>query len=879
MSVLTQTRKLVLLDGNSLANRAFYALRLFSTSDGVYTNAVYGFLTMLFKLLEEEKPDYLAVAFDMGRATFRHAEYAAYKGTRKAPPDEFRPQLDLLREVLTALNVPWFRMEQYEADDLLGTLSRQAAEKGIQTLVVTGDRDAFQLVDEKVTVLFTKKGISDVVRYTPAQLMADYGLRPEQIIDLKALMGDASDNIPGVPGVGEKTALKLLSQYGSLEGVYAHLEEIKGALKEKLASGRESAFLSQRLATIDRNAPVTFDPAELQVRSPNYAEALPLFRRLEFKTLLPKVTPPSEGPQADGAAEAGAACAVDAVHPVVVQTAAELVERVQEAAPEQIYLLAPCRIPADNPGCPEPAAVAVALPSGVLYAAGEAASGVAELLALGRPVVGFDLKPVYNWAFARGGQPQGPAFDAALAAYLLDPARAVYRLEDLARQHDLGELPEGDGPAALATRASVLPALQQRLEEALEREGLMHLLRDLEVPLLPILAEMEAAGVGMNQATLSEMSREIGARIEELTAEIYELAGTSFNIGSPKQLGEVLFERLGMPAGKKTKSGGYSTDAEVLEELAVDYQIAAKILDYRTLTKLKGTYVDALGALVARDGRVHTTFTQTVAETGRLSSKDPNLQNIPIRIEEGRRIRRAFVPRPGNLLVSADYSQIELRVVAHYSGDPALREAFEHDLDIHTRTAAVVWDVPMEAVTPEMRRKAKAVNFGLIYGQTDFGLARSVGMPRKEARAFIETYFERFAGVKAYMEQKKAEAREKGFVTTLDGRKRYLPEIHHRVYSIRQNAERMAINTPIQGTAADLMKKAMLAVRRALRDAGLKAQMILQVHDELVFECAEADVEPLTALVKREMEGAMQLSVPLKVEVKVGPDWYAMKKV
>lgn len=873
---MTQARKLVLLDGNSLANRAFYALRLFSTSDGVYTNAVYGFLTMLFKLLEEEKPDYLAVAFDMGRATFRHAAYAEYKGTRKAPPEEFRPQLDLLREVLTALNVPWFRMEQYEADDLLGTLSGQASEQGIQTLVVTGDRDAFQLVDENVTVLFTKKGISDVVRYTPAQLMADYGLRPDQVIDLKALMGDASDNIPGVPGIGEKTAMKLLSQYDNLDGVYQHLDEIKGALKGKLEAGRESALLSRRLATIDRHAPVEFRPEDLAVRSPNYAEALPLFRRLEFKSLLPKVTPPAEAAEA---VQAAASAGAPLVEPLVVGSAAELVERVNQAAPDRLFLLVPCRNPADNPGCPEPVAAAVVLPTGVLYAAGEAARGLLDLLDSGRPVAGFDLKPLYNWAYAQGREPQGPVFDAALAAYLLDPGRAVYRLEDMARQLELDDLPEGDGPTALATRASVLPALQQRQEAALEKEGLTHLLRDIEMPLLPILAEMEAAGVGINPVTLAEMSQEMGQRIAELTEQIYDLAGTSFNIGSPKQLGEILFERLGLPARKKTKSGGYSTDAEVLEELAEDYEIAAKILDYRTLTKLKGTYVDALGALVARDGRVHTTFTQTVAETGRLSSKDPNLQNIPIRIEEGRRIRRAFVPREGNLLLAADYSQIELRVVAHFSGDPALKEAFEKDLDIHTRTAAVVWDVPMEEVTPEMRRKAKAVNFGLIYGQTDFGLARSVGMSRKEAKAFIETYFERFAGVKAYMDQKKAEAREKGYVTTLDGRKRYLPEIHHRVYAIRQNAERMAINTPIQGTAADLMKKAMLAVRQALRASGLRAQMILQVHDELVFECAEADVEALRALVKREMEGAMQLSVPLKVEVKVGPDWYAMKKV
>ncbi|HEY8348048.1 MAG TPA: DNA polymerase I [Symbiobacteriaceae bacterium] len=876
---MTQARKLILLDGNSLANRAFYALRLFSTSDGIYTNAVYGFLTMLFKLLEEEKPDYLAVAFDMGRETFRHAEYAAYKGTRKAAPEEFRPQLELLREVLTALNVPWFQVEKYEADDLLGTLARQAAEQGIEALVVTGDRDALQLIDDRVTVLFTKKGISDVVRYDRERLMADLGLRPEQIVDLKALVGDPSDNIPGVPGVGEKTALKLLGEYGSLDEIYAHLEEIKGALREKLAAGRESAYLSRRLATIDRNAPVTFDPEELRVREPNYAAAVPLFKRLEFKSLLPKVTPPEGAPEAAAVAEVEARSAFPVVQPVVMLTAAELVSRVAEANPAELTLVASCRVPPDNPGCPEPVRVAVGIGEAVLYAEGEAAWGVAELLESGRPIIGFDLKPLYNWAYGQGRQPAEPVFDIIVAAYLLDPGRSVYRLEDLARQHGLGELPEGETPEALATRAAAVPALRQRLTEALEREGLMHVFRDIEMPLLPILAEMEAAGVGIDPVALQEMSREVGERIEQLTAEIYALAGTVFNIGSPKQLAEVLFERLGLPASKKTKSGGYSTDAEVLEELAPQHEIVAKILDYRTLTKLKGTYLDALGTLVARDGRVHTTFTQTVTETGRLSSKDPNLQNIPIRLEEGRRIRRAFVPREGCVFLAADYSQIELRVVAHFSGDPALREAFEQDEDIHTRTAAVVWDVPMDQVTPEMRRKAKAVNFGLIYGQTDFGLARAVGMSRQEAKAFIETYFQRFAGVKAYMDQKKAEAREKGYVTTLDGRKRYLPEIHHRVFSIRQNAERMAINTPIQGTAADLMKKAMVAVHRALKASGLRARMILQVHDELLFECAEEDLEPLKELVKREMEGAMQLSVPLKVELKAGKDWYSMEKV
>lgn len=877
---MSKNKKLVLLDGNSLANRAFYALRLFSTSDGVFTNAVYGFLTMLYKLVEDEKPDYLAVAFDKGGPTFRHADYAEYKGTRKGAPDEFRPQLELLREVLTALNVPWVRVENYEADDLLGTLSLQAAQQGVQTLIVTGDRDALQLVDDQVTTVLTKKGISDVVKYDPETLKAEYGLTPPQIIDLKALMGDSSDNIPGVPGVGEKTALKLLADYGTVDGVYEHLDQIKGAVKEKLASARDLAMLSKKLATIVRDAPVQFNPDDMKLKDPNYAEAISLFKRLEFKSLLPKVTPPEGAPEAEAVAAVEAEARMEVVKAAVVESAAEFVEQAGKlAAAGPLAVLASMTIPSGNPGRPQPAGVAVASTAGAIWATGDALTGVGALMEERDGLVGHDLKPLWNWAYGQGLSPKPAAFDITLAAYLLDPGRTTYKLEDLARQQGLGELPEGDFPDAWATRASAVLKLREKLESALEENGLTHIFRDIEMPLLPILAEMEAAGVGINQATLAQMSVEMEGRIEQLTAEIHQLAGVSFNIGSPKQLGEVLFEKLGLPHGKKTKTGGYSTDAEVLEELAEHHEIVAKILDYRTLTKLKGTYVDALGTLVARDGRIHTTFHQTVAETGRLSSKDPNLQNIPVRIEEGRRIRRAFVPAKGNVLVAADYSQIELRVVAHYSGDPALREAFEQDQDIHTRTASVVWGVPMDEVTSDMRRKAKAVNFGLIYGQTDFGLARSVGMTRAEAKQFIETYFEKFAGVKAYMDTKKAEAKEKGYVTTLDGRKRPLPEINHRIFTIRQNAERMAINTPIQGTAADMMKKAMIRVRKALGESGLQAKMILQVHDELVFECPEPEVSALSALVKKGMEGAMTLDVPLKVDVKVGCDWYSVEKV
>jgi len=885
--------KLLLLDGNSLANRAFYALQLFSTSDGVYTNAVYGFLTMLFKLLDEEKPEYIAVAFDKGRQTFRTALYEEYKGTRKAPPDEFRPQLDLLREVLTALNIPWFRLDNYEADDLLGTLARQATEQGLETLIVTGDRDALQLVSDRVTVALTRKGISETVRYDPATLKAELGITPAQVIELKALMGDTSDNIPGVPGVGEKTALKLLAQYGTVEGVYAHLDEVKGALQTKLRENRDKAELSRTLAAIALDAPVQLNPEELRVREPDYPAANALFRRLEFKSLLPRVTPPEGSAAAEAVADQAVAGAVEVVSARRIDRPGEL-----RLAGEAV-VLAQMTVDPGNPGRPRPVGVAVCqlaaqpaggalsdgpagLEGGALCAEpawleGEALSDPAGLLDPSARLVGHDLKPFYNWLYARGVTPPEPAFDTALAAYLLDPGRSAYDLADLCRLHGLGDLPAVEGPDGWATRASVLPELRRRMEAELAGRGMDRLYREVELPLMPILAEMEAAGVGIDPAALHEMSGELERRILQLSQKIYDLAGMQFNISSPRQLGDVLFGKLGLPHGKKTRSGGYSTDAEVLEELAADYPIAQLILDYRTLTKLKGTYVDALGQLIARDGRIHTTFAQTVAETGRLSSKDPNLQNIPIRIEEGRRIRKAFVARPGHVLLSADYSQIELRVVAHFSGDPALREAFLHDQDIHTRTAAEVFGVPMDLVTPEMRRQAKAVNFGLIYGQTDFGLARSVGISRADAKAFIETYFTKFAGVKRYMEEKKAEAREKGYVTTLDGRRRPLPEINHRIFNIRQNAERMAINTPIQGTAADLMKRAMIAVRRAMREEGLTARMILQVHDELVFECPEGELARLARLVKREMEGAMKLDVPLKVEAKAGPDWYSVR--
>lgn len=876
--------KLVLIDGNSLAYRAFFANMEIRASDGTPTGAVYGFLRMLYRLLDEERPRYVIVAFDTPGGTFRDDMYTEYKGTRQAAPDDFRPQLPLLREVLDALNIHYIGVPRFEADDIIGTLSRLASEQGLDTLIVTGDQDALQLVDDHVTVVLTRKGVTELQRLDPAAVKETFGLSPGQIIDKKGLMGDTSDNIPGVPGVGEKTATRLLQQYGTLEEVLAQVDQISGPkLQQNLREYAGDAELSKRLATIDRAAPVELRLAECELGEPKWADAQAMFRRLEFKSLLPKVT-------AAGAPEAVASGAPIRRGEVDVQSipAEAMARSLAGRLPGALGVTVPMRpVPAGEPvpasGRLQPLGAALA-PLGaetsgsvVRWVEPGALPGLDPYWPTAGGMTGFDLKPFLNWLYRRGVRPAQPAFDAKIAAYLLDPGRSSYHLADLARTHGLGELPDDDGPAAAAARASVMGALCERLTAELKAAGLEELFRTLEMPLVPILAQMEAAGIGVDKSQLEAMGTELEQRIGQIMTDIYREVGHEFNLNSPKQLAEVLFEKLGLPVIKRTKTGP-STDADVLEELAEQAPVVEKILDYRTLVKLKGTYVDGLGPLVESDGRIHTTLHQTVAATGRLSSSDPNLQNIPIRIEEGRRIRKVFIPtRPGHVLFAADYSQIELRVVAHYSGDFGLTEAFQKDQDIHTRTASEVFQVPMEQVSKDQRRAAKAVNFGLIYGQGEFGLARALGIGRGEAREFIQRYFERYPGVKAYMDGKVAEAKESGFVTTLLGRRRQLPDIHARTYAIRLNAERAAINTPIQGTAADLMKIAMVAVHRRLKDSGLMSQMILQVHDELVFEAPADEVARLNELVCREMEQAMELDVPLKVESKVGANWYDMR--
>ncbi len=900
MATSGQKGKLVLLDGNSLLYRAYYALPPLGTADGRPTNAVYGFVSMLIKLIEEEKPDYIAVAWDMAGPTFRHEAYADYKAHRPGMPDDLRSQVPLAREVLEAMRIPVYEVEGYEADDVLGTVAGRAASEGHPVVIVTGDRDSLQLVDEGVRVMVTRRGISDIESYDLEAVRERYGVSPSQLVDVKALMGDPSDNIPGVPGVGEKTALKLIRQFGELEEVLRDPSRVGGKkLRERLELYADQARLSKELARIERSVPLDFDLAECRWTGPDADAVRELFRSLEFRSLIDRV-PGLEATEP----------ASDEVGGYELQTEVppDLGERLAGEEPVGLaYLLSPAdpmeaRLVGLGLALAEGRALgAVEDPpsdeggrqmafdfEGDLLGRGESLKALAGgVLDRRPPLVGHDLKPLLVALERWGIEPPEVVFDTALAAYLLDPSRASYRLEDLAATHLGREVPSlrearDAGPQALvsclATRAAACLRLQKVLKAELEAKGLLDLFNEVEMPLAGILAEMQVTGVAVDGEALDEMAGELEERLDSLTREIYSLAGQEFNINSTRQLAEVLFERLGLPARKRTKTG-YSTDAEVLEELAAEHEIAAKVLEYRQLQKLKGTYVDGLKAAInPRTGRVHSSFNQTVTSTGRISSTEPNLQNIPIRLEVGRRIRKAFVPgSPDRVLLAADYSQIELRVLAHMSGDENLIRAFREGEDIHRSTAAEVFGVDPSEVTSEMRRRAKAVNFGIVYGISDFGLARDLGISRTEAGEYIRRYFSRYPDVKRYIDTVVAFARERGYVTTILNRRRYLPDIRHRVQARRQFAERTAMNTPIQGSAADIIKLAMIGVHRELRRAFPRARLILQVHDELVLEVPREDLRGVADLVARQMQEAYPLLVPLEVEVKWGEDWYNMR--
>lgn len=880
--------KLMVIDGNSLINRAFYGIRMLTTKDGQPTNAVYGFVNILLKLLDEEKPDALCVTFDRKAPTFRHLAYEGYKAQRKGMPDELAAQLPVLKDVLAAMNIPRYELDGWEADDLIGTIAARDTAAGWETVIVTGDKDSLQLVTDstRVKLVSTRMGQTTTKEMTPETFQETYGFAPIHIVDLKALMGDTSDNIPGVKGIGEKTAMDLIQRYQSVEAIYADVEgvEAKPAVKKKLAEGEEQARMSYDLATIRCDAPIDFSPEDARRREPDGPALYELFLTLEFNKLIDKMGL-SGGPAA-GRADKPAAGAVRQERVTDRVRMEELVEQWRREPWVAVLAL------------PSLDVVAVAWDGGARAAlcAADRLEGYNELL---RALfsgeiqkVSHNVKDLMHLLLDEGLSTDGFCFDTALAAYLLSPTDGSYELEKLgityfnqefpkAKEYlapdAFGPLADPAGPAeAMCAHAALAAALYRALAPKLEELDMHELYYGLELPLCPVLAEMERAGMLVDRRALADFGILLDGRIQADEALIYELAGEEFNINSTQQFGRILFDELGLPPVKKTKTG-YSTNADVLEKLRDKHPIVEAVLDYRQLAKLKSTYVDGLTKVIAADGRIHTSFQNTVTATGRLSSTEPNLQNIPVRTELGAELRKMFVAPAGRVLVDADYSQIELRLLAHIAGDEHMIAAFRTGEDIHTVTASQVFGVPPEQVTHEMRRRAKAVNFGIVYGISDFSLSQDIGVTRAEAKAYMEKYFEKYSGVHAYMTQVVERAKADGYVSTLMGRRRWLPELKSSNFNLRSFGERVALNMPIQGTAADLIKKAMLHVDGRLRREGLEARLVLQVHDELIVECPEGEAEQVQRLLAEEMEHVAELAVPLTAEAHAGKSWAEAK--
>jgi DNA polymerase-1 len=919
-------KKLVIIDGNSLANRAFYAIQAeLTTKEGEPTNAVYGFANMLVRLMDEEKPDMLAVAFDKSGPTFRHMEYDGYKATRKGMPDELSSQMPLIKELLSAFRIPVLEIDGYEADDVIGTIAKKSEEAGHECLIVTGDKDALQLVSDLTRAMLTKRGISEMETYDEKAVVERLGVGPQYVPDVKGLAGDVSDNIPGVPGIGEKTAVKLIQALGYLEDILDKADSVKSERTRRLLREHEDqARLSKRLAIIDREVPIEFNLDECHVEEPDWPALVSLLRRLEFRSLMKRfedrlqnrgdaassatldlfsqVTPDrGSGGEGEVGTQPGKCVTLEDLEGVLalVRELADAREFAFETIPDSND---PMRSGLTGMAIAHPDGRGFYLPFAHMRLGAPVVPEREAILAL-KPLfedgdvlkVCHDAKPRIIHLRRRGVKLADPVFDTMIAAYLGSPDQKtdvenvirdylgdeVPAVSNLVSRSGRGGLPRTIGETETDNVRDVvcaglarLPRLRDVLSQNLSRLGMDRLFLDVEMPLVRILADMEMAGVKVDPERLRELSADLGERLAELEKEIFRLAGDEFNINSPKQLSSILFEKLGLPPIKKTKTG-YSTDAEVLEALSFSHDIAEKILDYRELTKLKSTYADALGALINPEtGRIHTTFNQAVTSTGRLSSSDPNLQNIPVRTEEGRKIRAVFIPGDEHsVILSADYSQIELRVLAHFAKDEILVESFRKGEDVHARTAARVFGVGLKDVTPEMRTKAKAVNFGIIYGISDFGLARGIKITRGEASRFIESYFHHYQGVKEFLDTVVQKARDDGYVTTLLNRRRYLPELRSKNVPRRKFAERTAMNTPIQGTAADIIKLAMVDVARELETRGLRARMILQVHDELVFDVPEDELREVVDLVRETMESAVVLDVPLKVDVKAGRNW------
>ena len=897
-----ESRKLVLIDGHSILNRAFYGLPELTNAQGLHTNAVYGFLNIMFKILEEEKPDYLAVAFDVHAPTFRHEMYEAYKGTRKSMPEELREQVPVMKDVLKAMGVVIMEQAGLEADDILGTLAKKAQSAGIEVSMVSGDRDLLQIADEhiKIRIPKTKMGRTEIEDYYPADVVEAYGVTPLQFIDLKALMGDTADNIPGVPKVGQKTAADLMGQYGSLDGIYAHVEEItKKSIRESLIENRDLADLSKILATIRIDCDVELDYEAAKAEGYYTPEAYQMFKQLEFKNMLTRFENEEKGEESRELAksfvqinrekdfldklesledneEAGLFLAVEGGS--LLGIAVSVRERetfflaVREPEDQQLSLF-------DDKSAENGAANVDELEKALRKLSGRVRIST------------FDIKGQYRFLERDTTERY---FDILIGAYLLKPLKSDYDVETIASEHLGLMIP---GRTELLGKFKAREAARQEpdkfaeyccygayvslraatvLENKLRETGMSRLMREIEMPLSLVLYDMEREGVEVRREELKAYGDALVERIEELEKAIHTQAGMEFNINSPKQLGEVLFENMKLPGGKKTKTG-YSTAADVLEKLSEDYPIVNDILEYRTLTKLKSTYADGLAVYIGEDNRIHTNFNQTITATGRISSTEPNLQNIPMRMELGRRIRKVFVPRTGYEFMDADYSQIELRVLAHMSGDEQLIEAYRMEQDIHRITAAKVFHTPFEEVTDLQRRNAKAVNFGIVYGISSFGLSQDLSISRKEAAEYIEQYFATYPKVKEFLDKLVRDAKDQGYITTMFGRRRPIPELSSSNFMQRSFGERVAMNSPIQGSAADIIKIAMIRVWKALRDANLKSRLILQVHDELVIETALEEEEQVRRILTENMKTAADLAVTLEIDLHTGENWYEAK--
>ncbi len=885
-------QKLMVIDGNSLIHRAFYALPLLSTKDGIYTNGVYGFLTMLYRIREEYDIDYLCVAFDMKGPTFRHEAFDLYKANRQSTPNELAQQFPMLKEVLSAMNIAQLELEGYEADDIAGTLSKIGEENQMEVILVTGDNDYLQLSSDNTKVLITKKGITQLEEYDEKRIIDEYGIIPKQFIDLKGLMGDNSDNIPGVPGIGEKTGIKLLKKFGTMENLYDNIDKVSGKKrKESLIEHKSMAFLSKRLGEIIRNAPIDFSIEELKVKEPDWEKLSELYEMFEFNSLLSKI--PAD--KISREEEANYEIKYKIIKENNYKTIIKEIELNKELCFEFLFK-------DDNYINSEILGIGIKVGDNIPYYMDFSENDIESFAMTFKEYFESDKIEKYGHMMKKDIvgllrleiNIKNIGFDTMIGQYLLNPAQTNYSINELGKEHlniygiDEEEL-LGKGKKkktykdlSIEDRAKytsmvldLVYRLRDPIKERIEEQEMDKLYYEVELPLVEVLSHMEFNGFKVDLEVLNQLGEEFQEEIDKLTKEIYDLAGEEFNINSPKQMGVVLFDKLDLPVIKKTKTG-YSTDAEVLDKLKGKHEIIEKILKYRQMVKLKSTYIDGLMSVVdEKTHKIHSSFNQTVTNTGRISSTEPNLQNIPIKTEEGRKIRKAFVPQSNEyILVDGDYSQIELRVLAHISKDPKLMEAFYHNEDIHTKTASEVFNLPKEEITPLMRNRAKAVNFGIVYGISDYGLSRDLNISRKEAKKYIDNYLKNYKLVDEYMKDIVKLGKEKGYVETILKRKRYVPELKSRNYNVRSFGERIAMNTPIQGSAADIIKVAMVKVYEELNNRNLKSKLILQVHDELLIETYKGEEEEVKKIMVDIMENSINLDIPLKVDLKVGDNWH-----